>query len=74
MMDWQMPEMNGTEFLAEARKFYPEAKKVLLTAYADTDAAITSINDPKDRHDRIDGILLPAKRGFLKMSSQHNLL
>jgi thioredoxin reductase (NADPH) len=39
-----MPEMTGTEFLAEAIKFYPLAKKVLLTAYADTQAAITSIN------------------------------
>jgi thioredoxin reductase (NADPH) len=36
--------MTGTELLAEARKLYPEARKVLLTAYADTEAAITSIN------------------------------
>jgi thioredoxin reductase (NADPH) len=36
--------MSGTEFLAEAIKFYPEAKRALLTAYADTQAAITSIN------------------------------
>lgn len=42
--DQRMPEMNGTEFLAEARELYPEARKVLLTAYADTEAAITSIN------------------------------
>jgi thioredoxin reductase (NADPH) len=39
-----MPQMTGTEFLSEARKFYPDARKVLLTAYADTEAAITSIN------------------------------
>jgi thioredoxin reductase (NADPH) len=39
-----MPAMSGTEFLAEARKLYPEARKVLLTAYADTEAAIQSIN------------------------------
>lgn len=39
-----MPEMTGTEFLEEARKLYPDAKKVLLTAYADTEAAIASIN------------------------------
>jgi thioredoxin reductase (NADPH) len=39
-----MPNMNGTEFLAEARELYPEARKVLLTAYADTEAAIESIN------------------------------
>ena len=36
--------MSGTEFLAEARKLYPETRKVLLTAYADTEAAIDSIN------------------------------
>jgi thioredoxin reductase (NADPH) len=42
--DQRMPEMNGTEFLTEARELYPEARKVLLTAYADTEAAITSIN------------------------------
>ena len=42
--DQRMPQMEGTDFLAEARKFYPDAKKVLLTAYADTEAAITSIN------------------------------
>lgn len=42
--DQRMPSMNGTEFLDEARKLYPDAKKVLLTAYADTEAAINSIN------------------------------
>ncbi|MBI9043111.1 MAG: FAD-dependent oxidoreductase [Anaerolineaceae bacterium] len=42
--DQRMPEMNGTEFLNQARLLYPEARKVLLTAYADTEAAITSIN------------------------------
>jgi thioredoxin reductase (NADPH) len=44
LVDQRMPEMSGTDFLAEAVKLYPEAKRVLLTAYADTDAAITSIN------------------------------
>jgi thioredoxin reductase (NADPH) len=44
LVDQRMPEMSGTEFLAEAIKLYPDAKKVLLTAYADTEAAITSIN------------------------------
>jgi thioredoxin reductase (NADPH) len=44
LVDQRMPEMTGTEFLAEAVRFYPEARKVLLTAYADTQAAITSIN------------------------------
>ena len=44
LVDQRMPDMSGTEFLARAVKFYPEAKKVLLTAYADTEAAIESIN------------------------------
>lgn len=45
LVDQRMPRMNGTDFLDQARKFYPEARKVLLTAYADTQAAINSIND-----------------------------
>jgi thioredoxin reductase (NADPH) len=44
LTDQRMPEMAGTEFLEQAMKFYPEARKVLLTAYADTDAAISAIN------------------------------
>ena len=44
LVDQRMPEMTGTEFLAQAIKLYPEARKVLLTAYADTEAAIQSIN------------------------------
>ena len=44
LVDQRMPGMSGTEFLGEAITLYPEAKRVLLTAYADTDAAITSIN------------------------------
>lgn len=43
--DQRMPEMSGTAFLLKAVSLYPDAKKVLLTAYADTDAAITAIND-----------------------------
>jgi len=62
LVDQRMPEMSGTEFLSQALKYYPEARKVLLTAYADTEAAITSINvigldhylmkpwDPPDQH------------------------
>ncbi|HEY5668859.1 MAG TPA: FAD-dependent oxidoreductase [Anaerolineales bacterium] len=42
--DQRMPEMNGTQFLEQAIELFPEAKKVLLTAYADTEAAIRSIN------------------------------
>jgi len=44
LVDQRMPTLTGTEFLAEVRKLYPEARKVLLTAYANTDAAIASIN------------------------------
>ena len=45
LVDQRMPEMSGTEFLAEAMKNHPQAKRVLLTAYADTQAAIDSINE-----------------------------
>ena len=44
LADQRMPSMSGVEFLEEAIKLYPESKRVLLTAYADTDAAIVSIN------------------------------
>jgi thioredoxin reductase (NADPH) len=44
LVDQRMPEMTGTEFLADALTVYPEARKVLLTGYADTDAAISAIN------------------------------
>jgi thioredoxin reductase (NADPH) len=44
LVDQRMPEITGTDFLTEALKFYPDARKVLLTAYADTEAAIQSIN------------------------------
>ena len=40
LVDHRMPQMNGIETLAEAMKLYPDAKRVLLTAYADTEAAI----------------------------------
>ena len=43
--DQRMPGMPGTDYLTEARKLVPDAKRVLLTAYADTDAAIQAIND-----------------------------
>jgi len=42
--DQRMPEMEGVEFLEQAMKFYPDAKRILLTAYSDTDAAIRAIN------------------------------
>jgi thioredoxin reductase (NADPH) len=44
LADHRMPEMTGVEFLEQARQFYPKARRVLLTAYADTDAAIAAIN------------------------------
>ncbi|HEU4686507.1 MAG TPA: FAD-dependent oxidoreductase [Nitrospira sp.] len=45
LADQRMPQMTGVEFLSRAIEFYPEAKRALLTAYADTDAAIRAIND-----------------------------
>lgn len=42
--DQRMPEMEGVEFLEKAMEFYPDARRVLLTAYSDTDAAIRAIN------------------------------
>ncbi len=43
--DQRMPEMLGVDFLDKAKKIYPRAKRVLLTAYSDTDAAIQAINE-----------------------------
>jgi thioredoxin reductase (NADPH) len=43
--DQRMPGMPGTQYLVEARKLVPDAKRVLLTAYADTEAAIAAINE-----------------------------
>ena len=44
LVDQRMPQMSGVEFLVNAHPTYPAAKKVLLTAYADTEAAIDAIN------------------------------
>ena len=44
LADYRMPEMNGIEFLERAMDVYPTARRVLLTAYADTGAAIDAIN------------------------------
>ncbi|QFR01961.1 response regulator [Streptomyces phaeolivaceus] len=44
LADYRMPEMNGIEFLEQALDVYPGARRVLLTAYADTGAAIDAIN------------------------------
>ncbi len=42
--DQRMPEMSGVDFLVKAKAMFPKSKKVLLTAYSDTDAAIKAIN------------------------------
>jgi thioredoxin reductase (NADPH) len=48
--DQRMPNVTGTEFLAQATEYYPQAKRVLLTAYADTQAAIDAINKVRLDH------------------------
>lgn len=44
LADQRMPQMSGVEFLEQAMDLFPRARRVLLTAYADTEAAITAIN------------------------------
>src|SRR5271170_4107467 len=44
LVDQRMPHMDGVTFLQEARQIFPDAKRALLTAYADTNAAINAIN------------------------------
>jgi thioredoxin reductase (NADPH) len=50
LADQRMPQMDGVGFLSEALQLYPDAKRALLTAYADTDAAIRAINEVKIHH------------------------
>jgi thioredoxin reductase (NADPH) len=50
LVDQRMPRMSGVEFLEKAIELYPEAKRALLTAYADTDAAIRAINSVSIDH------------------------
>lgn len=50
LADQRMPQMDGVDFLGEAMDLFPEAKRALLTAYADTDAAISAINKAKLHH------------------------
>ena len=45
LSDQRMPNMLGVEFLEQAKTYFPEAKRVLLTAYSDTEAAIRAINN-----------------------------
>src|SRR5271163_895262 len=46
LADQRMPRMDGVEFLQQALTIFPGAKRALLTAYADTNAAISAINRP----------------------------
>src|SRR5439155_6964866 len=50
LVDHRMPQMTGIEFLAQTLERHGDAKRVLLTAYADTDAAIRAINEIKLHH------------------------
>lgn len=50
LADQRMPQVDGVAFLRGAMEIYPEAKRALLTAYADTDAAIRAINEVKIHH------------------------
>jgi thioredoxin reductase (NADPH) len=50
LIDQRMPGISGVEFLAQAITLFPDAKRVLLTAYADTDAAIAAINEAGINH------------------------
>ena len=50
LVDQRMPSLSGTGFMVRAGEAYPEAKRVLLTAYADTDAAIDAINTARVDH------------------------
>jgi thioredoxin reductase (NADPH) len=78
VVDERMPVMTGTAFLTAAKALYPDARKVLLTAYADTDAAIRGINavgldhylmkpwDPPEEHlyPVLDGLLADWSAGY----------
>lgn len=48
--DQRMPELEGVELLTASRDFFPDAKRVLLTAYADTEAAVRAINSARLDH------------------------
>ncbi|MFL5613414.1 MAG: FAD-dependent oxidoreductase [Gemmatimonadaceae bacterium] len=74
--DQRMPEMTGVELLQQTMKLVPDAKRVLLTAYADTDAAIDAINkaridnylmkpwDPAQLYDSLDELLSDWQSGY----------
>ena len=50
LADQRMPELEGVELLTASREFFPDAKRVLLTAYADTEAAVRAINSARLDH------------------------
>ena len=50
LVNQRMPEMSGVELLERSINIFPDAKRVLLTAYADTEATIRSINKAKIEH------------------------
>ena len=50
LVDQRMPGLSGVQFLEQAMELFPDAKRVLLTAYADTDAAIAAINEAGINH------------------------
>jgi len=50
LADQRMPQLDGVGFLSEAVDLYPDSKRALLTAYADTEAAIRAINEVKIHH------------------------
>ena len=50
LADQRMPEMDGVTFLTQARELFPDSRRVLLTAYADTTAAIAAINEVRLHH------------------------
>ncbi|HEV2912971.1 MAG TPA: response regulator [Pyrinomonadaceae bacterium] len=50
LVDQRMPGMSGVEFIKEANALFPDAKRVRLTAYADTEAAIRAINEAGVHH------------------------
>jgi len=47
LVDQRMPQMTGVQFLEQAMQISPQTKRVLLTAYADTEAAVSAINTAK---------------------------
>jgi len=72
--DFMMPQMNGLEFLTEAKKIYPDVSKILLTGYADKENAIRAINEvglyryiekPWDNDDLLINIKNGIERSFL---------